>query len=102
MALENILNPETSHLLGAAITASAALSGLFFKWLSGNFKRLEVSMEQLKSFAQHRTEMTETLLNDHEDHDQTRHEENLHRFEKISVALARLGSKNGTYSKDKD
>lgn len=100
MALETLIDPSVSHVIAAAITASAALSGLFFKWLSGNFKRLEGSMDQLKSFAQHRTEMTETLLNDHEDHDQQRHEENLHRFEKISVALARLGSKNGTYSKD--
>lgn len=41
------------------------------------------------------------LLDSHEDKDQLRHEANLVRFEKISVALARLGLTNGIYGKEK-
>lgn len=50
-------------------------------WLSGKFRAIE------RSYAQ--------SLEDHEQKDQTRHEENLARFGKISIALARMGYKNG-------
>lgn len=41
-----------------------------------------------------------TLLDTHEDKDQLRHEANLLRFERISVALARLGLTDGSYGKE--
>ena len=64
----------------ATITICGTIGGLGW-WLSGRFRRIEVS--------------NATMLDTHETKDQERHEENLERFSKISVALARLGYKNG-------
>lgn len=74
----------------AVITALAGMNITYFKWLSSKFKDASDKIEkQYNCF--------ERMLNIHESQDQSRHEENLHRFEQISVALARLGSPNGTY-----
>jgi len=96
--MTNISLDILSPLLGGAVTAVVALVGLFFKWLTSSFKKIEQSIEKFTESAFQRTEMTVAALNEHEDHDQRRHEENLYRFEKISVALAKLGAENGTHN----
>ena len=47
-------------------------------WLSGRFRKTEERLDK--------------KLDDHEDQDARRHEENLSRFEKIHIALARMGN----------
>lgn len=95
MTLEEFIQPGIAPLVGGAVTAVVALNGLFIRWLTKSFDGLRADMkETAKIYTQ--------WLSDHEDKDQTRHEDNLYRFEKISVALARLGSTNGTYDKDKN
>lgn len=84
--------------MAASLTTFVGLLGLFFKWLTSSFKRLEEGIKLIGEGAILRTEKTVQALGEHEDHDQRRHEENLHRFERISVALAKLGSENGTYT----
>jgi hypothetical protein len=49
----------------------------------------------LKSLAENREKLID-LLQDHENKDEQRYLETLRRFEKVSVALAKLGSDNGT------
>ena len=67
--------------VAAAIGGNAvALVGLGW-WLSGRFRKTE--------------NIHREMLAAHELRDQERHEENLGRFSKISVALAQLGHKNG-------
>ena len=77
------------------VISSANLGGIAWMgwWLSGRFRKVEVSQRALldQSAKEHREQ-----LDKHEELDQRRHEENLRRFEKISVSLARMGSDNGT------
>lgn len=75
----------------------AALAGIFFtvnlylmKWLSNKFKYYECMIQRIEKSAY-------IQMDNHESKDQARHEEALYRFEKISVALAKLGSTNGTH-----
>lgn len=84
--VEEITQPGVASILASVITTTVALNGLFIKWLISNFHKIEQSIKDIA-----------LNFDKHEEHDQTRHEENLHRFEKISVALARLGSTNGTH-----
>jgi hypothetical protein len=86
----DLIDPGTAPLVGATITAAVSINSLFAKWLIDNFKHLR---QEIKDLAQ----LSTNQLDQHEMKDQTRHEENLYRFERISVALARLGSENGTY-----
>lgn len=71
------LDWSTVERIAPAFTAAAGLGW----WFSGRFREVE-----------HRQQ---TALDVHEDRDQSRHEENLKRFEKVSVGLAKLGLKNG-------
>ncbi len=64
----------------ALFTSVASVAGLGW-WLSGRFRKIETS--------------NAAALTTHDEEDQRRHEENLERFRLISVALARLGYKNG-------
>lgn len=89
MTVEDVLQPSTAPIVAAVITAAVSANMIFVKWLIQNFRDLRAELNQ--SY-----EATKRWLDVHEDHDQQRHEENLHRFEKVSVALARLGSSNGT------
>jgi hypothetical protein len=73
------LGIPTSTIAPIVVTIGLAVISLYFKWLMGSFKRVELQVESVQELAQ------------------LRHEENLRRFEKISVALARLGSSNGTH-----
>lgn len=78
--------------VSAIITLFLSVNILFMRWLSNKFRYYEDLAHAIERSAY-------TAMEKHEANDQARHEENLHRFEKISVALARLGSSNGTYNK---
>lgn len=68
-----------SPVLAALITAAGAIYLASIKWLADKFKNFDLKLDE------------------HENKDQSRYEEIMHRFENVSVALARLGSTNGTY-----
>lgn len=94
MTFEDIFQPSIAPIAGACITVVVGVNGLLIRWLTASFNGLR---SEIKENGQ---SYTKWLIN-HEDKDQNRHEENLHRFEQISVALARMGSSNGTYKKPK-
>ena len=74
---------DVSPILAVAVAVGGSAGsavGLGW-WLSGQFRKVE--------------KVQHAMLIAHEDKDQERHEENLERFGKISVALARMGYKNG-------
>lgn len=85
--ISNYLNPNVLTLLFGV----AGIFMAFSRWLAHKFKFVE-------DLAREFEKSTTVLLDRHEAQDQARHEENLHRFERISVALARLGSTNGTHN----
>ena len=92
MILEDLPHDLVGPIASGFITAVVGANAYFIRWLVKSFEGLRADLkEQAKSYTD--------WLNAHEDLDQHRHEENLHRFEKISVALARLGSTNGTHEK---
>jgi hypothetical protein len=82
---EQLTQPGTGPIVGAVITGLISIQTLFLKWLLSSFSNLR---EDLKFV----TGSTQLWLKEHETKDQVRHEENLHRFETISVALAKIGS----------
>lgn len=91
MGLESVFSPEVSTIAGSVISGLIGVNIMFIKWLNNKFDKLAVEIKtQNTSFTKQ--------VDDHEDKDQVRHEENLYRFEKIAVALARLGSDNGTHN----
>ena len=85
-------------IISILTTFGLGVVSLYFKWLLGSFKSLQNQVAAATNTAALVEKNTRILLDKHEDMDQSRHEENLHRFEKISVALARMGSTNGTHS----
>lgn len=97
---EDMFRPEVAPIAGALITVFFGIVTLYFKWLIGSFNRLEASVTATGMAATKVQSDLSKMLDIHETKDQTRHEENLYRFEKISVSLARLGSPNGTYGKE--
>ena len=62
-------------------------------WLSGKFRNVETRTDDR---VQRLADQQKSAMDAHEIKDQLRHDQNLLRFEKISVSLARLGSDNGT------
>lgn len=86
---EYLTNPSVAPIIGSCMTISFGILTLYFRWLTGSFKRLNESVSLL-------SQTISKWLEDHEDLDQARHEQNLARFEKISVSLARLGA-NGNH-----
>lgn len=75
---------EFEHFPAAvtAITALLSVTGSVFGlgwWLSGRFSRIEVAYRN--------------SLDEHEAKDQSRHEQNLERFQRINVMVAQLGYK---------
>lgn len=77
-------------MVGSVITGLISVNIAVIKWLVGKFAKVSDKLDA-QSLAFNKQ------VDDHEVKDQVRHEENLYRFEKISVALARLGSENGTH-----
>jgi hypothetical protein len=91
--LEELTQPGTATVVGAAVTGIISIQTLFLKWLVDRFDKLSVSIKEQGLW-------THNWLTDHEEKDQYRHEENLHRFEKIAVALARMGLPYTPHEKD--
>lgn len=83
------LSQQSVSIIIALFTAGVSIQTIFIKWLVDKFDRLGTTIT-------HSTNLTQDWLKDHEEKDHDRHIENLHRFEKISVALAKLGHTNGT------
>lgn len=94
-----MFNDWATTVVSISASIGLAVATLYFKWLIGSLKKLESRIDINSNLTLNVEKNTRVLLDKHEDMDQTRHEENLYRFEKISVALARLGSSNGTYEK---
>jgi hypothetical protein len=84
--LEQLTQPGTGPIVGSIITGLISIQTLFLKWMIDSFSKLREDLKRV-------TGDTQSWLKDHETKDQVRHEENLHRFETISVALARIGTK---------
>lgn len=100
MTFEELIQPGTAPIVGAVISGLFGINVLFFKWLMNSFSRVRDDIRtNNQSMVKIQDDMSK-MLDIHEAKDQTRHEENLYRFEKISVSLARLGSSNGTYDKE--
>jgi hypothetical protein len=91
------VNIEFSSIVGPIITGLFGLNVFFFRWLLGSFKAVKEDIAANNVNTVKVQDEMSRMLDIHEAKDQTRHEENLHRFESISVSLARLGSDNGTY-----
>lgn len=70
-------------------TVGVSIQTIFIKWLIDKFDKLGHTITDS-------TTSTSDWLKEHEEKDQDRHIQNLYRFEKISVALAKLGAENGT------
>ena len=85
-------------LLQYAVPVSAMLTFVFafnlaiIKWLSGKFKFYEDLARSIEKNAF-------KMMDKHESEDQKRHDEAMLRFEKINIALARLGAFNGLLNK---
>lgn len=97
------MNPSTSTLLADFFTPSVIATvgmGIFGAFTSVQLyflRTLNTRFEILGSAIREVTAVTQNWLKDHEEKDTDRHIANLHRFEKISVALAKLGSDNGSH-----
>ena len=89
--MKDYLDPAITPLIAATMTIFFGMVTVYFRWLIGSFDRLEVTIKDL-------SKATTTWLDAHELLDQTRHEQNLLRFEKINVTLARL--ENGPQKED--
>lgn len=87
------MSSGTATLVGAAVTAIVSIQTLFLKWIVDRF-------DSLSSVLRDQAASMHDWLADHEEKDQRRHEENLYRFEKVAVALARLGSTVPTSHRD--
>lgn len=80
---QDITQPGVGPIVGAAITAIVSINTMFLKWLINKFDKLSEGIIHLAKTHQEQ-------LDEHEEKDQVRHEQNLKRFETISVALTRL------------
>lgn len=80
---ESISQPGTSTIIASAITALVSIQTVFLKWLIDSFRDLRKDLQ-----AQASTSLT--WLREHEEQDQIRHEDNLKRFETISITLAKI------------
>lgn len=94
------LAPYLPTIIGSLLSGIFGLNVMFFKWLLSSFKDLRSDLKANVEAMGKIQEVFMKMLDNHENLDQRRHEENLYRFEKVSVALARLGSSNGTYNKE--
>lgn len=81
---DELTQPGTSTIIASAITALVSIQTVFLKWLIDSFA-------QLRKDLQTQAHNTFVWLTDHEEKDQIRHEENLKRFERISIILAQAG-----------
>lgn len=80
---QDLTQPGIAPLVGAAITTIVTINTMFLKWLLASFKGLREDIKELGKSHQ-------SQIDAHEDKDQTRHEDNLKRFETLAIALTRL------------
>lgn len=83
---------------GLTQQSATILAGLFTGLVSAQtyiLNRVNHKFDKLGFAITETTTKTQDWLKEHEEKDSERHIENLSRFEKISVALARLGHYNG-------
>ena len=94
MTVEYLFTPAVlGPLIATAIAGFFSVNLWFIGWLIRSFDKLKEEIQENSTISSSRiSEIIEKA--------QQRHEENLYRFEKISVALARLGAQNGTYDKE--
>jgi len=99
VTMDEILQVGIGPTLGFVISVLAGINTVFFRWLIYSFKELrtDIKLQEVAVLAVDKE--NKLMMKNHEDADQARHEDNLYRFEKIAVALARLGSTNGTHDK---
>lgn len=83
--MKDYLDPAITPLIAATMTIFFGMVTVYFRWLIGSFDRLESTIKDL-------SRATTSWLDSHEDLDQHRHEQNLLRFEKINIALTKLGA----------
>lgn len=80
---ESITQPGTSTIIASVITALVSIQTVFLKWLINSFASLRQDIKES-------TKSTFDWISEHEDKDQDRHEDNLKRFESISITLAKI------------
>lgn len=94
MTFEDLIQPGLNGIFTTAISGFFGLIVLYFR-------RLTHSVTVLRESIDKHEDDVRSLIANHEDKDQDRHVENLYRFERIAVSLAKLGSSNGTYEEAK-
>lgn len=94
-----LLQPYLPTIIGSLLSGIFAINVLFFRWLMSTFANFRADLRAAVEVVNKVQETFMRVLANHEAQDQQRHEENLYRFEKVAVALARLGSSNGTHEK---
>lgn len=90
--IQTITDPGIAPIVGAVITAAVTVNTMFLKWLIKSFSDLRDCIRGLSTEIRNLSKEYQYLLDSHEEKDQARHEENLKRFESISVSLAKLES----------
>lgn len=88
MTFEEIMTPQVATIAAAVFGGLITVQTTFIKWLVDRFDRLSSAIREQNT-------MTLEWLKDHEEKDQERHIDNLKRFEKISITLAKLGHLDG-------
>jgi hypothetical protein len=83
MTLAEMTDPTIAPIVAAVLSIIFTLNMAFARWLVKNFSDLRNEIRQVN-------ERIVNWLDLHENEDQRRHEDNLRRFEQISVALAKL------------
>lgn len=99
MTMDQLLQVGIGPTLGFVISVLAGINTVFFRWLIYSFKELRTDIKLQEVAVATIDKENKLMMKSHEEADQARHEDNLYRFEKIAVALARLGSSNGTHDK---
>lgn len=82
------LTQQTATILAAVFTGLISVQTFILNRVNHKFDKLGTAITET-------TLKTQEWLREHEEKDSERHIENLSRFEKISIALARLGHFNG-------
>lgn len=85
MTLEEFVSSSgfISTLISSAIAAAVSIQLWFLKWLVQSFDKLSQAIKE-------QGHQLHVWLMDHENKDQERHEDNLLKFEKINIQLAKL------------
>ena len=88
--LQHIGQSGLGAIIAAIISAAVSFNILFLKWLIKTFSDLRKSIKDLTTEIHKLAMESRNFLDEHEEKDQVRHEENLKRFETISVSLAKI------------